>query len=312
MTKHREAVFDMIREFAISFSKQGAHNAKILRYVDVLEGCDLEHIRIGLDALKGEGSMPAPSKIREAIETALLRRVLERERVERDARLRQLADPAFRQEMRDERAVMSEGLVGLTDVLRQLVADVNRDGLVGETRAVMLVFLALHTRHFNGRGQRPVSVVVKGSSSSGKSETVKAVKRFLADGSVIEMTGMSPKWLVYASQQGITFANKFLFVHEATGVNEEVEAMLRVLLSEHRLVWRTVIDQVAHTLEVEGPTGLIETTTRISIHAENETRMLSVPVNDGTAQTRRVLHAISRDPVSAVHRGAREAGRTSC
>ena len=41
-----------------------------------------------------------------------------------------------------------------------------------------------------------------------------------------------------------------------------------------------------------GPTGLIETTTRLSVHPENETRLLSVPVDESPEQTRRVLARI--------------------
>src|SRR5262249_9419892 len=137
--------------------------------------------------------------------------------------------------------------------------------------------------------EHPVSIVVKGTSSAGKSWMVKVVIAFLAPGSVIEMTGMSAKWMVYASQDGLDFAHKMLFVHEATGIDEEVEAMLRVLLSECGSIWRTVTEQVGPTLRVDGPTGLIETTTSPSVHPENETRVLSTPMDDSIEQPGRVL-----------------------
>jgi hypothetical protein len=125
---------------------------------------------------------------------------------------------------------------------------------------------------------------------------VTTAAKFLAPGSVIEMSGMSPKWMVYASEQGLDFSHRFLFVHEATGIDEEVEGMLRVLLSEGCIVWRTVIDQEAHTLTVSGPTGLIETTTRISLHEENETRILSIPSDESREQTAQVLERMGKGP----------------
>lgn len=298
--EHRQAVYDLIREFAQSFAKNGAHKAKLDRYVDVLESVDLEHLRIGLDSLKGESSMPAPNKIRDAISAALMKQMFEREIAERKEKLRQLADPDVRAQLRAERADASCGLVGAPNLLQQFWRDSRRLGLVGESRAAKLVFLALHTRHNDGVSARPVSIVVKGSTSSGKSYVVKTTIRFLARGSIVEMSGMSPKWMVYASQQGLSLANKYLYVHEHTGLDEEVEGMLRVLLSEGRIIWRTVIDQVAHTLEVDGPTGLIETTTRISIHPENETRMLSIPVNDSTRLTGVVLRRMGRGAEESV------------
>ena len=38
-------------------------------------------------------------------------------------------------------------------------------------------------------------------------------------------------------------------------------------------------------IEREGPTGLLVTTTAISLHAENETRLISIPVDDTPEQT---------------------------
>src|SRR5262249_55205225 len=45
--------------------------------------------------------------------------------------------------------------------------------------------------------------------------------------------------------------------------------------------------------ERPGPTGVILTTTQIRLHPENETRLLSVPVDDTPEQTRRVLASIA-------------------
>jgi hypothetical protein len=48
-------------------------------------------------------------------------------------------------------------------------------------------------------------------------------------------------------------------------------------------------------IEVEGPTGLILTTTANSVHPENETRLLSVTMTDTPEQTERVLLAMASD-----------------
>jgi hypothetical protein len=41
----------------------------------------------------------------------------------------------------------------------------------------------------------------------------------------------------------------------------------------------------------EGPTGLILTTTRAGLHPENETRMLSLDIDDSPLQTKAILAA---------------------
>src|SRR5262249_28087651 len=46
-------------------------------------------------------------------------------------------------------------------------------------------------------------------------------------------------------------------------------------------------------IEREGPTGLIVTTTKLRLHPENETRLLSITTTDTPDQTRRILNAIA-------------------
>jgi hypothetical protein len=286
--ERRAQVREAFLKFSKGFSEKPPHAEKIDRYLDALEGFPLDVLEEGFASLRAEASLPSPKKIREAIAGAGLLRQLQREAQQRAEILAALADPEKRAEMRERCAAGAVSLLGRTDLLDELVKDAKTLGLVGEDRAAKLVFLALHTRHF-AFPERPVSVIVKGTSSAGKSWLVKTIVRLFAPGSVIEMTGMSAKWMVYASQQGVDFAHKMLFVHEACGVDDEVQKMLRVLLSEGRIIWRTVIEQQAHELTVEGPTGLIETTTELAVHWENETRLLSVPMDESTAQTRRVL-----------------------
>src|SRR5262249_46254983 len=45
--------------------------------------------------------------------------------------------------------------------------------------------------------------------------------------------------------------------------------------------------------EREGPTGLLLTTTAVSLHPENETRHFVLTVSDSPAQTKRILSAIA-------------------
>ena len=50
----------------------------------------------------------------------------------------------------------------------------------------------------------------------------------------------------------------------------------------------------ARRIEREGPTGLLVTTTAIALHPENETRLVSIRVNDSAKQTGRILRAEAR------------------
>jgi hypothetical protein len=99
-----------------------------------------------------------------------------------------------------------------------------------------------------------------------------------------------------------------LILYEAAGMSGDFASYLvRSLLSEGCVRYETVektSDGIRPRLiEREGPTGLITTTTAVSLHPENETRLLSIPVTDTQDQTRQILRALSedRDSQSADH-----------
>src|SRR5262249_15461917 len=69
--------------------------------------------------------------------------------------------------------------------------------------------------------------------------------------------------------------------------------------SEGRLVYPVTIRDktegfVTKTIVKEGPTNCIVTTTSLSLHSENETRMLTIPTNDTATQTRAVMLRVAQ------------------
>jgi hypothetical protein len=76
---------------------------------------------------------------------------------EKKAALEELADPKVREQMRNDFKANTAGLLDEKPekgVLERLVEDAGKAGLVGEDRALKLVFLALHTRHFDSPAGR--------------------------------------------------------------------------------------------------------------------------------------------------------------
>jgi hypothetical protein len=98
---------------------------------------------------------------------------------------------------------------------------------------------------------------------------------------------------------------RFPVVYEGDGLHAGfMTYIVRSLLSEGRIWYETVVKEngklQAQLIEREGPTGLLVTTTAVLLHPENETRMLSILVNDTPAQTRHILQAIARKTGGAV------------
>lgn len=165
-------------------------------------------------------------------------------------------------------------------------------GAVGEQRIAQTLYLALTSRFLS----RPVSVVVKGPSSGGKSFAVESVLRFFPAEAAHCVTALSDRALAYTEAD---LEHRFLVVFEAGGmVGEFASYLMRSLLSEGRLVYE-VVEKTANGLrprriEKQGPTGLLVTTTAVRLHPENETRLLSLQVTDTPEQTRAVMRALAR------------------
>lgn len=188
------------------------------------------------------------------------------------------------------------------DILRQMVRTLRVcKGLVGENRNAKVTYLALTSRLLD----KQVSLAVKGLSSSGKSYTIECVLGLFPPEAVYTMTAMSERALIYLDEP---LSHRTVVLYEATALREGREKaednqtayIVRSLLSEGRIEYPTVLrddDGKLRTVKLvkEGPTNLITTTTSVSLHGENETRMLSLPSNDSQAQTRAVLISSSAD-----------------
>ncbi len=186
-----------------------------------------------------------------------------------------------------------ENLARSPQILDRFIEDLNRSGLVGEDRVAKLVYLVLTTRWFS----RPVSLAIKGPSSGGKSYTVEQTLRFFPAEAYYELTAMSERAIAYSTEP---LKHRFLVIYEAAGVDSKVASyLIRSLLSEGRLRYETVEKTSeglqAKRIEREGPTGLLTTTTSVGLHPENETRLLSVTVNDSREQTMAVMAAMAEE-----------------
>jgi hypothetical protein len=187
-----------------------------------------------------------------------------------------------------------------SNLLSRVVAVTHQLGVIGEDRLVKLVYLAITSRLLT----EPVSVVVKGASSAGKSFTTRRVVQLFPKEAVHELTAASERVLAYGDDKANSLKHRTLVFYEAAGIQGETGSyLMRSLLSEGRINYEVVEKGRSGQFAVrrivrEGPTNVILTTTSIRLHPENETRLLSIPANDTQEQTRNVMRATaSRLPV---------------
>jgi hypothetical protein len=183
------------------------------------------------------------------------------------------------------------------NILAVFEHDIGAAGLAGEVIGAKILYLCITSRHlpWGMPGDRPVSLLPKGTSGSGKSYLVDSVVRFFPEGAVWNLGSMSRRYLLYSEE---SLSHTFIYVPEWGQIqgDEELVAALRTLLSEGRLIHGTVEGErmrKARRIEKEGPTGLLVTTTRAATDPELETRCFSFTTDDSPEQTRSVFRAIA-------------------
>jgi hypothetical protein len=183
-------------------------------------------------------------------------------------------------------------LAAEADLLAQFAAELEAAGVAGEDRGGALLYLVVTSRLLD----RIVSIAVKGPSAGGKSFLVETVLTYFPPSAYHALSAMSERALAYDTEP---LSHRMLVIYEAVGMAGELQSyLIRSLLSEGRVRYTTVEKTKgglgARTIERQGPTGLIVTTTAVNLHPENETRLLSLTVSDAPAQTRAVLLAEAR------------------
>jgi hypothetical protein len=184
-------------------------------------------------------------------------------------------------------------LAGRSNLTWHFAETLKRSGVAGESNQIRLLQLSLNSRHLD----KPVSVAVKGPSSGGKSHLVERVVAGFPESAVYELTSMSEKALIYLDED---MRHRFLVIYEASGMEGDMQTyLIRSLLSENRIRYQTAESTPQgvkpRLLEMEGPTGLMVTTTRNRMHPENETRLLSIYVTDTRAQTKEIFRALAEE-----------------
>lgn len=186
-----------------------------------------------------------------------------------------------------------ESLAKQPSILERFAEVLKSCSVAGEARTAKIIYLAMVSRFL----ERPVSIAVKGPSSGGKSYITERVLSFFPESAYYALSAMSERALAYSEEP---LSHKFLVIYEAAALHSDFASyLLRSLLSEGRVRYETV-EKTSNgmrprLIEREGPTGLIVTTTSISLHSENETRMLSLTVLDTPEQTRDILLTLANE-----------------
>jgi hypothetical protein len=217
------------------------------------------------------------------------RRAAERRQCHHQEQAEQMAAEAEerRRQWLQEVEAASRGVLADPALLYRVGEALRGRGLVGERENGLLLYLCVLSQ-ITGE---PISAAVKGDSSGGKSHLVKAVLEVVPDQAHIDLTSMSEKALIYDERE---YAHRTVVIYEAHGEGGEFSSyLIRTLISEgqirHLTVESTPLGLVGREIIKQGPTNFITTTTLPEMHAENETRIWTLLVDDSPSITSGVL-----------------------
>lgn len=172
-------------------------------------------------------------------------------------------------------------------ILHEVIKTTNAMGVVGEEALRLMVYLCFTSRIT----REPISITVKGESSSGKSFSCQCIKKLVPEEGYHFITRATQQAFFHLREDGMQ--HKIIYINELPG-SESADYSIRTAQSEGDLVLMLPVkDPVTGDMEtkekrVKGPCGFLVTTTKASMFNENETRNFSIFTDDSPNLTRRI------------------------
>jgi phage/plasmid primase-like uncharacterized protein len=185
-----------------------------------------------------------------------------------------------------------------SDNVLELFAKAHAKVFVGEKKNAKLLYLICTSRLFNRK--TTMHGAVKGPSGVGKSELMHSVAQFMPPEDVFPFTSLSEKALLYLPD-GDDLKHKILLMAEAPEDEKQQlfqDMLLRELMSEGQLrypVTQKIGGQLETVIiEVEGPVAFLVSTTKHALNPQNETRLLSLEMDDSAEQTKLAMEKVAK------------------
>jgi hypothetical protein len=201
-------------------------------------------------------------------------------------------DEALAPEPGTERYEKALTLLQCPDMLLRVAQDMERLGHVGELNNKRLGFVSA----VSAMAGYPIQPSTHAQSSAGKNFLWGTVLSLVPPEMVIERSGLSAKALFRTDME---LKGKVLYIQEVAG-SEDAEFTIRVLQSDGKLVYEATEKDADGTMrnvvyQKEGPTVVVQTTTRIHLHHENETRVFPIYIDESPIQTERIVRGILQE-----------------
>jgi DNA primase catalytic core len=194
------------------------------------------------------------------------------------------------------------------DLTGELLRDMERLGMIGETANKLIGYLVMTSRKLAD----PLALLILSGSGAGKSHLQDTVLSFCPDEDLIKLTSLTDRALFYKGEDSLR--HKVLAVEELAGAQGADYAIRNLISAKKLVIESTIKNPLTGKLEtqvntVHGPTSVFQTTTNPRTDAETRSRFILVSVDESAEQTRAILQAQRQSHTLEGwrHRQAREA-----
>jgi hypothetical protein len=177
-------------------------------------------------------------------------------------------------------------------LISRVADDVETLGVAGERELTTTIYLVGVSRLL----PRPLSAIVQGPTSSGKSYLVEKTAELFPPEAVIHATQMTPQALFHMPDGSLK--HKWIVAGERSRREDDDQAeatrALREMQSSGRLVKMMPVKGQGGVIETkqivqEGPIAFIESTSLAKVFDEDENRSIMLHTDERTEQTRRII-----------------------
>jgi len=173
-------------------------------------------------------------------------------------------------------------------LLSKAAVDMKRLGHVGEFLAKKLGFVCAASARYG----KPIQPSTHAQSAAGKNALWDIVLSLYPPEMIIRRSGLSAKAL-FRTQADLR--GRVLYIQEVAG-SEDANYTIRVMQSDGRLEYEATEKMPDGSLgnvvyQTEGPTVIVQTTTKNHLHPENETRVFPIFIDESEEQTKRIVES---------------------
>lgn len=176
------------------------------------------------------------------------------------------------------------------DLTGEIIKDIERLGLVGETVNKLVGYLIMTSRKLDD----PMALLILSGSGAGKSLLQDTLLKLCPDEDLLKLTSLSDRALFYKGEDSLK--NKVLAVEEVAGAEGAYYA-IRNLISAKKLAIETTVKNpltgqlTTQVNTVNGPTAVFQTTTQPDLDAETRSRFIVTSIDETPEQTCAILEA---------------------